>query len=373
MGTLGLPVLAVLVVSGLGLLLMELAGSVVNGTVTKLDSSTDPEGVRHCRISYAYQVGRVGYQQDAEVAPAAGEQLQKDGPVAVLVGPLLPESNHRLLVEGARNPWEGAVMPAILCLVLYGIPGSGLLRSLRRASKHRRLISIGLPTCGTIRDGPRGRWQIAPADAPSGPGEVSPPSGTRSDFQVAYSYQMPEGSADGPGVGSLEAVMDLPEDYALVPIGEAITVLYDPADPRQSVIYRLADYEAVPRLASVPPGMEHAITAHPERRSEAVTTTPESPQRAEADSRMNPILEAVRAHLDAGKQIISVSLHDHQHTPTVTFTFADGWQWALPLEHDSGTISAWWEGASRFIRLVGQIRLVDERPEDGTGPDAERE
>ncbi len=345
-GMIGFPFLVGLVLGLTACLLMECFGSVVNGTVTDLSSFTGIEGERVCSISYSYPIGSATHvQEDAPVAPDGFDRLQKGGPVPVLVGPLMSGYAHRLLVKGSRNPWEQLLLPALLCLVLYGYPGVGWIRARRRAARHCRLVSTGLPAPGTIRDGPHGPGEEKAAQPSAAPEHQADAGGGSTGSRVVYRYQVP-GEAEGAAEQTLEGVMDAPEDYAVVPIGGMVTVLYDPADPRQSLIYRFADYEAV------------------------LPTSPDEEGEPESDPGMNPILEAALRHVTSGKQIVSIALGDPQFLPVVTFTFADGWRWSLPLHSDPATCEGWWKQARRALQLLGQIRLPDE-PKAGPPPAAE--
>lgn len=75
---------------------------------------------------------------------------------------------------------------------------------------------------------------------------------------------------------------------------------------------------------------------------------------------MNPIMQATLAHVETGRQISRMTV-DRQNRPSkVIFEFADGTTAETPIQCDRQTFVEWWKHTTRYIRLMGLIKPLEE-------------
>jgi len=75
---------------------------------------------------------------------------------------------------------------------------------------------------------------------------------------------------------------------------------------------------------------------------------------------MNPILQAILAHIEACKQISRLTV-DKRHNPSkVIFEFADSTTAVLTINRDHQTFMGWWKHTGIYIRLMGLIKPLEE-------------
>ena len=66
---------------------------------------------------------------------------------------------------------------------------------------------------------------------------------------------------------------------------------------------------------------------------------------------MNPIIQAMVEHMNAGKNIAQVHLDNRVHPRRVFFHFSDGAEAETPIEADHATFMTWWKVASDFSHI----------------------
>ena len=75
---------------------------------------------------------------------------------------------------------------------------------------------------------------------------------------------------------------------------------------------------------------------------------------------MNPIMEAILAQIDAGKQISRVTMDKPYQPSKVILQFADNTLDEFPIQCDHKTFMVWWKHTRRYIKLMGLIKPLEE-------------
>jgi|SRR5947209_6319935 len=200
-----------------GLFGVECDGRVVHKTAYK-----GGKGGWHYEFTYAYTLDQVQHTERVMVNADAYGQFSEGDPVAVRALESEPERDPWVRVPGHNAVQEvlGAWFMAlfwngIMCLFLWPLYG--------RPRRHRRLVRLGQPVGGVIR-------------------EVRERNTKPRSWKVTYEYPVP----DPDGLGEVQQTSSMVLDkLPAVTAGTPVTVLYDPNKPKRSVVYGLTNYRAV--------------------------------------------------------------------------------------------------------------------------------
>jgi hypothetical protein len=193
-----------------------------DGQVVRKTWSKGGKGGGQFAIEYTYPLDGVVHAGRLSVGHDVYDQLAEGTPIAIRALPSDPETGAWVRVPGHSAPtevlgaWGFALFwNGIMCVFLW--PAFG------RPWRHRRLIRLGEPAAGVVREVTRR--------------STRPPS-----WKVTYEY--PAVDPDGLGTIPWMSSMVIEKATTLTP-GTPVTVLYDPAKPQRSVVYVLTNYRAV--------------------------------------------------------------------------------------------------------------------------------
>jgi hypothetical protein len=210
-----------------GVVKLHFFGTVVPARVTKVWSEPRPRGPSH-HVAVAYRYEDAEYTQKLTVGKAEAQALKVGDTLPVEV---LAESPDRACLYYEHYPfWFVTILCCVFALGPTAAVGKCLWNLYVTPWKLRRLLRHGEATAGVVVDkqATRGR----------------PPT-----YVLTYQFQPParpwEGgdSASPPAVKASMKVYS--DDFLGCQVGDPVLVVYDPARPRRSVIYRYADYEYI--------------------------------------------------------------------------------------------------------------------------------
>lgn len=207
---------------GAHLVIVRASGPIVRCKITeryRKDDGEDHKTLNH--LSYRYEVAGKPFVGHEVVEEDVYRQVKNQSAMQVQVSPIFPGRDSLLLTPG-RNIWgEVWTVGIASVLMVAGLLAVGWYLYIV-PSKGAKLISHGLPVRGVLMD----KKQII---------------GYKSVWNDLYYEYQPGGSEDM--CAGCQSVRK--SDWDTATVGEAYTVLYDPQNPQQSVLYQYADYRAV--------------------------------------------------------------------------------------------------------------------------------
>lgn len=212
------------------LTLLDLAvltsGTVVPGHVTGKHTSPGKGGRVYYTVEFAYVVDGAAYA--GSTTPDADEYaaVAVAQPIEVRVYPPYPAEARWPGLPG-HDPGREALGMIVAALFWNAIVFLCWWWVALRPYRQRRLIRWGRPTTAVVRE------------VKSGAGKGGP------WYQLRYDYAVEPGG-DVSRWRSRKLTLDYPKSAADVQAGDVLTVLYDPRRPRRHLVYRFADYQAVP-------------------------------------------------------------------------------------------------------------------------------
>lgn len=178
-------------------------------------------------LRFTYQVDDQDCNSEMDVEEVSFEQVKVGDPVRVRVAPFLPGigaiQEPKLSRSWNASCFVGFVVlwHSILVFIVWSVG--------RAAIRRRYLARHGLPTLGRISD-----KRVA-----TGKGGGM--------FFLTYHYQVRKNPAGNPiDCTEHEATMMVTsKDFQAAQVGQLVTVLFDPANPDNSIIYRCGEYEVI--------------------------------------------------------------------------------------------------------------------------------
>jgi Protein of unknown function (DUF3592) len=192
-------------------------GVTVPGRVT--DKTTLGRGNRARRLTFQFQVDGEDHTAQVSVDGASYDRVNIGDPVQVRVWPAWPGPSAAIEDPVLARSWSdvcffgfAVLVNGILILLVGGL--------LRKARIWRNLARCGIATVGRITDKRVERGKV-------------------NTLLVDYRYK----SSDGTERDGTQALNK--NDYDALQVGQAVTVLFDPLNPKSSIIYRCCEFEVV--------------------------------------------------------------------------------------------------------------------------------
>jgi hypothetical protein len=191
------------------------------GHVTGKSEDTSRRGVVHYTVEYVFTLDGAVYS--GQVFPDADgyAAVEVGQPVDVVAFRRAPADAHWPGLPG-HSPSRDVLQAIGTALFWNGIVLATWWWLAVRPWRRRQLVRYGVPTAGRVR-------------------EVTKTPGKTDMGYLRYEY--PVGPAGESRSRSVEVHL---RDVADLKAGDTLTVLYDPARPRRSLVYRLSPYQAVP-------------------------------------------------------------------------------------------------------------------------------
>jgi len=208
--------------------IVEICGTDVTGRITELRSTRGRNDRMTHAVHYAYPVGVEERTGNISVSPDVYERLQVGQDFAVRVLPPLPRSFDQ--PRGPGSPGSKVLAHFLVALFWNGILALFLWKAWVRPWRQRTLVRDGLATKGTITNKfLRGGGKGLPAHV------------------IQYDYSAPAANdPDGMRQASYHGETATSKElFDAANVGEAVVVLFHPRNPRRSIAYEFAEYEAV--------------------------------------------------------------------------------------------------------------------------------
>lgn len=201
-----------------------LLGSNYDGRIVKKDDTRSSKGTRHYYVQYVYDVDGQGYSGEVKVDKERFDQVREGDAITVRAWDVMPDSGQWPRVPGH---WPASCVGELWAVTMFwnGILSIFLWWMYVRPWRQRRLVRIGIPTAGIIREV---NMQVN--------------KGTKS-FVIRYEYAVPA-TDDRPGQvlnGKLRSTVKNAEHAKR---GDVATVLFHPRKPSRSLLYAYCDYRA---------------------------------------------------------------------------------------------------------------------------------
>lgn len=201
----------------------EREGKVVQGTVESKDHYTTRSRSRrghsrthhHYRVAYAFQAadGQT-HKGKGEIARSLWNRLGRGSTIDVQYLPAKPSKNRPASAKSGALVWLFVLFPV-------GFGGAGLVMLAivrRRAARHAGLLSNGTLTKGAVEE-KKVRRDIT--------------INRRHPYDIHYTFALPDGTLQT----GKDLILDAKLTDRLEP-GDAVGVIYLPADPQQSSLFR---------------------------------------------------------------------------------------------------------------------------------------
>jgi hypothetical protein len=226
----GVGVLLATIGTLFGMILVRGFGTEVPAQVVKKVVRKDKKGTPGYYATFSYTVGDNSFTKTETVDAGGFATLSEGMPVQVRVLRDFPQWCPVFGVEGS-HPWRSFAGLAFFCLVWNAFVGVVAWAIFIYPLVLRNLVRRGTVAVGTVK------------------GKEVQNSKTMS-YKISYGFEAAinedlgmESIQKRPMEGSMTIYSH--RDYDCVQLNDKVIVLYDPRRPRRSLLYQLADYEAV--------------------------------------------------------------------------------------------------------------------------------
>lgn len=206
---------------GVHLVVVRVAGPIVPGTIIEryTDINNDRKTIYFLRCRYS--LNDQTYTRNELVSLNTYNRVSTGADARVQVSPILPGKDSLILLPG-KSPWEDVIILLLGSVVLNGLMGVTVWHVVVVPWRRKQLVIKGTPISGRLVN------------------KVLVTSSRMTYYQLLYEFQ-PPGHEDT--VSGKQYVRE--DDWKAVKIGKAVTVLYDPDNVKNSVLYRYADFEVL--------------------------------------------------------------------------------------------------------------------------------
>jgi hypothetical protein len=209
----------------IGQIKLHFFGTVVPAQVTRIWNEPGPRGPSSY-VAVAYRYDDTEYAQKLRISNAEAKALRVGDAFQVEV---LAERPDQAVQYFEKYPfWFVTTVCCFLASIPTAAAGTALWVLLGVPWRLRSLLRRGEAATGVI------------VDRKEQPGR--PPT-----YTLTYEFRPAARPWEGAAAPAVRATMRVwPEDFQGCQVGDQVVIVYHPARPRRSVIYRYADFEVVP-------------------------------------------------------------------------------------------------------------------------------